>query len=213
MKKLKDQWESVENTDVRFTTNPLHLTMLNEVVFEKKFQLPDSFGIYNLFDEFVKIKFFIYYKRKGGVKGTETAEEVCRRDTYNLRTIHCAIAVKILTTENHDKLPNLKIQCEDGQELDRIGFLKQDDDEKEEKKENEIEDMVFIHRSFAEFFYSIYLIDKLENPIVQKITRKLFECAKTDEQTLLVRFLNENPEKGELMKQVLCEQNDGPMIL
>lgn len=197
IKKLKDHWESVEDKDFHFTENPLHLRMLTEVIYEKKFELLENFGLFDLFDAFVEIKFGIYYKNKGNARGNETIEELCNRDTDNLRKIHCALAVKKLTNDNqYETLPNLHFECKDKQQFDRIGFLKLD----EEK-----DTLEFMHRSYAEFFCSIYLIDNLENEQVQKLAKKLVpnqDSSKEDDYKLLRQFILKNTNKNELKKKV-----------
>lgn len=201
IKKLKDHWESVEDKDFHFTENPLHLRMLTEVIYEKKFELLENFGLFDLFDAFVEIKFGIYYKNKGNARGNETIEELCNRDTDNLRKIHCALAVKKLTNNNYQyaTLPNLQFECKDKQQFDRIGFLKLD----EEK-----DTLEFIHRSYAEFFCSIYLIDNQENEQVQKLAKNLVpnqDSSKEDDYKLLRQFIMKNTNKNELKKNVFFQ--------
>lgn len=181
IEKLNDHWKSVQKKDINFTTNPLHLRMLTEVIYEKKFELPENFGLFKLFDEFIKIKFFIYYKRKGKASDVETIEDVCNRDSENLRQIHCSEAVKLFNTNKYT-LPNLK-PVEDKIGFDKIGLLKLDEDEG---------NLEFIHRSFAEFFCSIYLIDNLKYKKVKDLVNYLMSKDDADDYKLIRLFYEEN---------------------
>lgn len=183
---FKDQWNSIEENDFHFTSNPLHLRMLTEVIYVNKFEFnPENFGLLNLFDEFVKIKFRIYYELKAKLGNCEAAEELCKRDSDDMRKTHCAEAVKMFTDgKTCYKLPNLQFQPSNKQEYDRIGFLKLDEEEGQLK---------FLHRSYAEYFCSIYLIDNQTNERVNDIARTLI---KKDDYKLLRQFYEKSLENN-----------------
>lgn len=189
IKRFRNNWKSVENED-NFTSNPLHLRMLTEVIYDRKFELLENFGLFQLFDQFIKLKFFIYYKRKGNVGNNETIEQVCSRDSDHLREIHCAIAVKVLTYNL--QLPNLEFKCNDHQEFDKIGLLKLDEENKE---------LSFIHRSYTEFFCSTYLIDNLEDRRVENLAKELVS---QEDYKLLRQFFEKNPNKKELKETIFA---------
>lgn len=188
IKKLRDHWASVED-DFHFTKNPLHLSMLTEVIYEKKFEMPQSFGHFYLFNEFIKIKFYIYYKRKGNVRGNESIEDVCNRDSDSLHKIHRAIAVNVI----EDALPNeLKPFKRKEEEFARVGLL--NFYENEDGKE-----LRFIHRSFAEFFYSIYLIENLK---VERVLQNAKDIVrKKDDNKLLRQFIKKNTNLTDQLKK------------
>lgn len=192
IKMLQEYFKAVEDgaDDFGFTTNPLHLRMLAEVVYEKKFKLEKNLGLLDLYDEFLAIKLKIYYKTKAVAGDYEAMEDSNNRDSENLYQIHCAVSVSMFTDEEtYKSLPNQKLyeRTEDqNKQLDKVGFFKIS-----ETEPNELE---YAHRSYAEYFCSKYLIDNLENQKVQNLSRSLVN----DDNKMLLHFFEKNPMKRDL---------------
>lgn len=133
--------------------NPLQLKMLAEVIFARKFHLPKDFGLFNLYDEFIAMKFDIYYDEKEKRRrGNQGADESRTDDLDLAHKIHCVLAVELLFPDDQKpmSLPNFKDleklssehQVKMKLKLARRGILC--------LNEGRLE---FIHRSFAEYFF------------------------------------------------------------
>ncbi|KAL3277194.1 hypothetical protein HHI36_012545 [Cryptolaemus montrouzieri] len=179
--------------------------MLAEVVFKKKFQVPENLGLIDLYDEFIKIKLSIYHREKTdtsvGNVGAAIKDEI---SSNTLLGAHHELALRIFFKEN--SLPNLNklkelVKWAGGekkarQELARVGLLN--------LNRNKLE---FIHRSFAEYFLSVYLIENLQDGQVQNLLLK-YIMLKMDYE-LIRKFFNgqlkKNTSLGNILKKAIQE--------
>lgn len=189
---LLEQWNRSVNNDEKFMATALHLRMLTDVVYEEKFPPPEDMDLFNLFDKFIQIKFNIYYKEKDDIKQTKSVHSrVNHSDLCKLNRVHCELAVKIffrreIRTVSLPHMNEVKTFEEDleetktlKEELLRVGLLIPNRYKHE-----------FIHRSFAEYFISKYIIDNLTNNQVQKL---LIQRVFVDSEYELIRkFFNDH---------------------
>ncbi|XP_055317510.1 uncharacterized protein LOC129576420 [Sitodiplosis mosellana] len=172
--------EGVFAKDSNFYGTPLNLKMLTVVVSAEK-QLISKLEPFDLYQKFVNIQFSIFYKIKAKSKpGNQAASDICGDHGEYLNNVHNSLAAQILFPKDYEEklLPDLivldKLKQEikqnegKGEKVARVGLLNL----RSEKLE-------FIHHSFAEFFFSKYLMNNLEHERVQQIFIEniLFESA------------------------------------
>lgn len=171
IKELNDRLkESTKDRGMQFTANALHLKMLTDVVFNKKFQLSIDFTLFDLFDNFVNIKFDIFYEHKEKRRtGRPAADQT--RDSYSktLRNDCNAIAVNIFFGKElkhlKHRLPNLKFtrfKERQKETNDGIGLFTINDGQ-----------IQFMYRNYAEYFLSKYLFDNRKYKPVQNLIEKI----------------------------------------
>lgn len=207
IRKLMKNWKkSIADRGIQFTVNPLQLKMLTEVIFAKRLHLPKDFGLFDLYDEFIQMKFAIYYDEKENRKrGNQGADESRKDDLESAHKIHCALAVKLLLPEECKikPLPN----------FEKFNRFRSNKREKEQQKlarkglvclnEGRLE---FIHRSFAEYFLTKYLIDNIANEVVQQL---LLPPILTEDGYKLIReFFNGQLQKTDTSIELKRETKD-----
>lgn len=161
--------------DKHFHSNPLNLKMLVEVVFaEKQLNIITNFRPLFIYEKFVEKQFKIYYEKLKKKRGNQGVEEENARGVTFWNSVHNTLAVNSLFPEKtqlpnlmpSDKLNKLKEEIKDdkgegegrGEEVSRFGLLAIRPDRLE-----------FIHHSFAEYFFSGYLINYFNYDQVQMI--------------------------------------------
>lgn len=200
-KGLLDQWnKSISDGDKKFTLIPLHLRMLTEVVFKKQFQLPKILGLFDIYYDFVNLKFNIFYDEKGKVGSTVASDDVREDHVQNLCEKYQELALKLFYPE----LSQIEFKAKDKIKLARSGILN--------LKEDQLE---FIHRSFAEYFFSEYLVRNLENEQVQKLLLEKF--LQEHDYGLIREFFNGHLEKNptsinltEAVKTLMAKELERP---
>lgn len=204
---LIDHWEKSVNKDQNFMNVALHLKMLTEVLVEKKFPSPESMDLFDLYHEFFTIKFKVYYKEKGDITNTNAVRETSGDVLSNtLSRVHCELAVRISFGRESQ---NVKLPGMDSLKI----FQKDLNENKALPKKRALEELLrvglltpnreFIHRSFAEYFMSKYLIDNLTDPEVQGILFK--KILVQDEYDVICKFFD-NHLKKELKDLDLTEK-------
>lgn len=183
--KLLGKWQNkMSDKSKQFILNPLHLKILSEVVLAEKFQLPNEFSSLYLYQKFITTKIDIYYQKAKMNQDNPTAKAVIKRDTKAVNKIHSYLAVKILLPDEYAALPGLndlnemKESFEDN-ELARIGIL----------VPKGATPLDFIHRSFAEYFKTDFMVDNLNNKQVQILL--IEEILSRKRHELVRQFLND----------------------
>lgn len=179
------------NKDKHFMNVALHLKMLTEIVFDSKFPPPESMNLFDFYDEFFTIKFEIYYKEKGDISNTNAVRNTSHCVVSNtLSRVHCELAAWIFFCRESQ---NVKLPS-----MDSLKFFQKDLGEKKALEELLRVGLLtpnreFIHRSFADYFMSKYLIDHLTDPEVQGI---LFErILVEDEYGVICSFFDHHLKK------------------
>ncbi|XP_030766606.1 uncharacterized protein LOC115890498 [Sitophilus oryzae] len=196
-RQLVEQWKVslkeyyIYSRDTAFTNNPLQLRMLAEIVFNGDFELIGNISLLELFDKFVKKKFDVFYDQKSDLGVSVGSIDIRQDHRPYLREKHRLIALQQILPHyfRHNKNLNFEV---DISTLARVGLL----------VKNEAR-LIFVHRSFAEYFVSDYLIHNLNMIEVQKI---LFEYVFGHIECLLVSlFLDQwfGKERHEMILQEL----------
>ncbi|XP_030766605.1 uncharacterized protein LOC115890497 isoform X2 [Sitophilus oryzae] len=158
---LVDQWKnSVKDTATAFTNNPLQLKMLAEIVFWENFELIGNLSLLELFNRFIDRKFAIFYEQKS-ILGVSTGSAEIREDhSQILLHKHDLIAFQEIFPDHTEYMENINIEREISK-LTRVGLLVKNESR-----------LIFVHRSFAEYFVSGYLTKNLNMTEVQNILFK-----------------------------------------
>lgn len=179
--KYIDEILSVFAKDNEFHDTPLNLKILVEVICAEN-QLIEKFERFYLYDKFVNLRFnnFFHIKLKMLSKNVGAIENRDTGEKY-LTNIHIALAVRILFPKNYEEKPlpdfdNLKIFEKETKRNKSDSTKKKDEKTRKEKKLLRVglltkrrDQFEFIHQSYAEFFFSKYLMKYLKRKHVQTI--------------------------------------------
>ncbi|XP_055316134.1 uncharacterized protein LOC129575921, partial [Sitodiplosis mosellana] len=185
--KILQKWNrAILDENRKFTTVPLLLQMLADVTLEMKLILPEKNGLLNLYDQLIDIKLDIHSKEKVK-KDPKVVQANCESGMakYYFHKICMELSVKLFFP-NDKSLPslvNMKLLTDETRNFSTgtgLLILKGSD-------------LVFIHRSFAEYYFSRYLIENMSREEVQKLLfSKIF---KDDSYGLICQFFNDRLEK------------------
>lgn len=168
-KPLIYEWVDKISDDYKFTSNPLNLKMLGEIVFAEKFLMPQNFGPLHVFEKFINTKFEIHLTEKTKIdKNNPSGISTINTNKSDTYVKHYNLAINLLVPEKYKRellLPgleqsNLARENSKNDDLVRIGLLIRTETDNHYQ---------FIHRSFAEFFLSDYLIENFQNENVQTL--------------------------------------------
>lgn len=165
LKLIEDFTKAFGEGNKDFTIIPLHLEVMTMSIFRQNFQMPNK--LFNLFDEFVKVKIQQFVKQKSN----DNSKEALITSGFNLcqfyEQLHTQISAKLLLGEefhlNRKFMRDSKLNiAEDAKTLEKdlieIGLLSRNDDR-----------IQFVHRTYAEYFLSRYAINNWNESQVQRI--------------------------------------------
>lgn len=186
IKELNERLQNFnKDKSMQFTANPLHLKMLVEVLFEKRFKFPNESGLFYLFHDFVNIKLEIYYDGKEGRRmGRPTADTSRESYSEQLRKGYNALAVDCFFGKDFKHLKKV---------LPELEFKKM----RKEKDDhvaiglvvlNENDDVKFIHPRYGDYFLSKYLYDNRDDESVKKL---IAEIQSNGDYESILQFYND----------------------
>lgn len=171
----------LDKLDKKFTNVPLHLQMLVEVIFEKEINFMESFVLLDLYRGFVDIKFTRHIERNEMKQSNAKQAKPFEKALKDLREHHLNLARDVYapvfkrkitegepdTSDEYTKIPAAATKkytqpddlIQHDKYLTKPGLLKLND-------EGSLE---FVRPTFAEYFFTEYLIQNLRLQKVQKI--------------------------------------------
>ncbi len=159
---LKRLSESIRDKERELTSIPLQIRMLAEVVFQKKFELPENLGLFELYTLFVERKIEIYIKDKAKMQKNVFTQAIIDDHLTSLKIIYQNVALKELFDEQNEKfiVKNVysKINKNENETFIRSGLA----DISNEKHR-------FIHHTFAEYFIALWLTINLQDEQIQNL--------------------------------------------
>lgn len=211
--KYVDKILAVLDKDNEFHDTPQNLKILVEVICAEN-QLIEKFDRFHLYDKFVNIRFKIFYHIKLKMMSKNVGVIATRsKGVRAFINIHSALAVRVLFRKvcEEKPLPDFEDLKNFEKETER-----NESDTKKQKKEKETEEKhlmrvgllnkrqdryEFIHHSYAEFFFSKYLMKYLENEHVQTIFIEniLFET----NYSVIRQFFNDQIKEPEAFAEKL----------
>ncbi|XP_066249519.1 uncharacterized protein [Euwallacea similis] len=173
------------NLNSEFLDNPLHFFMVLNVVFSHEDYNVPIYSISSLYDLFANMKFCKFYKEKAhSTFGVPAADAARQRDIANLSKIHAALAFETLFPDSVSSL--FKLDQSELAEIARIGFFVVATDHR----------IQFTHKSFAEYFAVIQLMEERNNEKIQA----LFCSLLTDRRYQnILKYVNGKDENGDLV--------------
>lgn len=189
----KISMQILDDKNNKFTFTPLHLQMLAELMFKKHFQMPKTFGLVDLYKEFVSTTFSIYYYEKKTLRTNVFADEVRDYIEEQLHNHLQRLALENIFPEfNQNNLINInpsskKLLC-------RTGLVS--------LKGNRL---IFEHHSFAEYFLSEYLVNYIQTD--ENVLKLLLEkVLLIKDYSLIRKFFNAQLNTDPLPKFILSKE-------